>query len=111
MKTSQIIFIAVVFLMIGILISAFYIKSKNVCYDLPNHGSTDQWGPLYWKSLHSTVERIPCSLCRGEAIEMISFIHDATNLKLEKKLYNEENFSKWLNKFSEIKNKRDQQIQ
>lgn len=108
MKTSNVVLIAVLFLIIGILVSAWYIKSKNVCYDLPEHGSTTEWGPKYWASLHSTVGKIPCSLCRGEAVEMVKFIHDRVNLKLEKKLYDEKNFDKWLNIFSEIKKKREE---
>lgn len=103
MKTSDVVLIAIFFLIIGILISDLYIKSTRVCYNLPKHGSTDEWGPLYWKSLHSIVGKIPCSLCRDEASEMMQFIHDKINLKLGKKLYNEDNFYKWVDKISELK--------
>lgn len=108
MKTSNVILIAVLFLIIGIIISAWYIKSNNVCYDLPEHGSTSEWGPKYWAALSNIAHRVPCSLCRGEAEEMISFLHDRVNLKLDKKLYDEQNFDKWLNIFYDIKSKRDQ---
>lgn len=103
--TGGIVFMSIIFLVIGILLTAWYFKTQRVCYDLPKHGSPDYWGPKYWKALHSTVEKIPCSLCREEAIEMISFIHDRVNLKLEKKLNDEKNFSKWLDKIAEIKSK------
>lgn len=107
MKNGQVIFIAVLFLVIGILISAWYIKTKNVCYDLPEHGSTDQWGPKYWAALHDIFRRVPCSLCRQEGEELGRFIHDYVNEKTGKPLFFPDNYSAWLNKFSEIKVKKD----
>lgn len=107
MKTSNVVLIAVLFLVIGILISIWYVKATGVYYKLPKEGSTAVWGPYYWKALSTTVEKIPCGLCRGEAIEMISAMHDVVNFKLEKKLYSEENLRKWLDKYAEIKTKLD----
>lgn len=107
MKPASVILIAILFLAIGILISNWYIRTKYTCYDLPKHGSPDIWGKRYWFALADVAHRVPCSLCRPEAESLISFIHDATNFKLSKPIYNENNFSMWLNKFSEIKAKRD----
>ena len=111
MKTSTVVFIAFIFLVIGILASAWYIKSKNVCYNLPKHGSTDEWGPKYWWALHDIFRRVPCSLCRNEGEELGRFIHDYVNEKTEKPIFFPDNYTKWLNKFTEIKKKRDGEIQ
>lgn len=107
MKAPQGIFIAVLFLVIGIIAANWFIKRNSVCYYLPTEGGTDIWGPYYWKSLSSTVARIPCGLCRGEAIEMVSAMHDVVNFKLEKKLHDEANLRKWIDKYAEIKTKLD----
>ena len=104
MKTGQIILIAVVFLVIGIIASNWYIKTKYVCYYLPTEGGgPNYWGKFYWKSLHETVQRIPCSLCQPEAVSLMEFLHDKINLKLSKPLHNEENFYAWVDKISELK--------
>lgn len=105
MKTGQVIFISILFLVIGILISVFYIKATGVYYKLPKHGTPDEWGKYYWNALSTTAEKIPCGLCRGEAIEMISALHDTINFKLKKDLYDEDNLKKWLDKYVELRNK------
>ena len=107
MKTGQIILIAVVFLVIGMLASSWYIKTRNVCYNLPTEGGPAQWGRHYWFAIHDIADRIPCSICRDEAREIFSAVHDYVNEKTSKSIYDEANYVKWLNKFCEIKSKRD----
>lgn len=103
MKTGQTIFIAVLFLVIGIVAANWFVKRNRVCYDLPEHGNRDEWGPKYWAALHNIFSRVPCSLCREEGVELGRFIHDYVNEKTGKPLFFPDNYFKWLNKFSEIK--------
>lgn len=110
MEKGTVVFIAILFLVIGLVISNWYIKANNVCYNLPKHGSTDQWGPFYWEAFHDLSARIPCQECREKGSEFICFMHDSVNLKLKKPLKNEQNFEKWLTIFSEMKKKRDEAI-
>lgn len=107
MKTGQVILIAILFLLIGIALSNWYNKSKNVCYNLPTEGSPEDWGRYYWEAIHNIADRIPCSSCREEGSELFSFIHDFINEKTKKPLFDPENYQKWLNKFCEIKEKRN----
>lgn len=109
MKSTQgLIFIAVLFLVIGALLVLGFLKFSNrVCYQLPKNMDADVFGKFYWNALHDTVERIPCSICQTEAVSFMSFFHDVVNNKLGKKLYDENNFNKWLERLSELKNKRD----
>lgn len=103
MKAGKVILIAVIFLIIGIFIASWYITSKNVCYELPTEGGPDVWGKFYWKALHNTVERIPCSLCKNEATGFMEFFHDFVNNKTGKKIMFPENYYQWIDKISEIK--------
>ena len=80
---------------------------KILTYRLPTNVDPDVFGPSYWKAIHSFAKEIPCSACRNEWESMMIFSHDAINFRLKKPIFNEENFSKWLNKFSEIKKERD----
>lgn len=107
MKTGNVVLIAVLFLIIGILVASWIIKYNNVCYDLPEHGSTSEWGPKYWKAIHDIANRIPCSLCREDGKSLFVFAHDLVNIKTEKPIRDEKNFSDWLNKISDIKVQRD----
>lgn len=106
MKNSQIFFLIVLAFIIGIIATNFYLKNSKVCYDLPLNVSKDEWGPKYWESLHSTVDRIPCPSCRAEGIELMEFMHDIVNVKLGKDIHNEENFYKWVNKICDLKKKK-----
>lgn len=103
MKTNNVILIAVLFLIIGIIISAWYIKSKNVCYDLPEHGGMEVWGKKYWFALHDIVDRIPCGICQTEATGFMKFFHDFVNNKKSVELYDSENFYNWVNRISALK--------
>lgn len=107
MKNSTVIFIAALFLIIGIISASWYIKSKNVCYNLPKHGSPDDWGSKYWFALHDIAHRVPCSICRNEGEELISFVHDYVNEKTGKQIFDLNNYTKWLNKISELKIKNE----
>lgn len=108
MKTGDAIILAAVFLIVGMLAANWYIKSKGACYDLPEDGPTTYWGPKYWAAIHSIAARIPCSLCRDEGAELFSFAHDYVNSKTDKPLFAPDNYNKWLDKFAEIKKKRDE---
>lgn len=105
MKTTQgIIFMSALFLLIGIVLTIAYLKySDYVVYKLPTNVGPDEFGKYYWNALHSTVERIPCSICRDEAVPLMKFMHDIVNKKLEKPIYDEKNFSEWINKVCEMK--------
>lgn len=103
MKTGNVVLLSVLFLIIGVIAGSWIIKNKYTCYYLPKHGSPDSWGKYYWGALHSTIEKIPCSICRNEASEMMKAMHDTVNLRLEKPLYDKDNLKKWLDKYSEIR--------
>ena len=62
-------------------------------------------GPVWWGSLHAIAAEIRdkgCSSCGQEAVELVSFIHDLTNLKLGKPIYDPANFQKWLDKIGKV---------
>lgn len=102
-KYGYAILLSVIFLLVGFFLAHLYIKSTNPCYNLPSDSDPEKFGPQYWKCLHGTVSKIPCPACQGEAVEMMSFFHDAVNWRLKKPIYNENNFKKWLNKICDIK--------
>lgn len=82
-------------------------EEKILTYRLPTSMDTDVFGPKYWSAIHSMAKEVPCSICRNEWESFTSFGHDFVNFKLDKPLWNEENFSKWLTKLCDIKSERE----
>lgn len=86
---------------IAVIILLLYISKlkkqepEMVSYRLPDNVDPKIFGPQYWFALHDIMSRIPCSLCRGDAEQMMVFLHDLTNIKTGKNLFAPENFSKW----------------
>jgi len=74
-------------------------------YELPTSMDTEVFGKYYWNALHDIAHEIPCSLCRVEAESFMEFFHDFVNFKLDKPLYDESNYTKWLDRLSEVKEK------
>ena len=54
------------------------------------------WGPKAWNALNEVCDAIPCPSCRKHCKDMIKFEHDLVNIKLEKPIYDEEHFDKYL---------------
>jgi hypothetical protein len=54
------------------------------------------WGPKAWRALNEVCDAIPCPSCRKHCKDMIMFEHDLVNIKLEKPMYNEEHFDKYM---------------
>ena len=54
----------------------------------------DTCGPSWWAILHNTVLAIKtdgCESCGGNAVKMMSFLHDMVNVDLDKKVYDPKN--------------------
>lgn len=69
---------------------------------LPKTPDTTVFGPEYWKAYDAVSNSIPCSGCRHEAVSFISFFHDLVNKKLEKPLYNADNYNNWLDTLQKL---------
>ena len=82
-------------------------QDKILTYRLPTDLDTDVFGPHYWGALHNLVENIPCSICRNDAIGLMRGMHDVVNVKLDKPVYDKENFDKFLAHICTIKAERD----
>lgn len=82
-------------------------QDKILTYRLPTDMDTEVFGPHYWAALHNLVENIPCSICRNDAIGLMRGMHDVVNVKLDKPVYDKENFDKFLAHVCEIKAERE----
>lgn len=85
-------------------------KDKILTYRLPNSVDTEIFGPYYWGALHNVVDNIPCSICRNDAKPMMVFMHDLVNYKLDKPIFNPENFDKWAAYVCNIKSEREIEV-
>lgn len=56
-----------------------------------------------WKEWHSDAKNIPCSICRDEAVILISGIHDLVNIKTDKPVYDEPKLLKFFEIIEERK--------
>lgn len=92
----------------------FYVPSKTVTvkkrgrfdiltFKLPNSHDPDVFGAPTWEARHFLAEWTPCPGCRSEAVSHEKFFHDYVNLKTEKKLYDKQNYDKWVKKICESK--------
>ena len=81
-----------------LLIIGLYLYSKNKegeikkCFTVPTSPDPQTFGPSYWKAFHSLASDIPCPNCRGFAEKFMIFFHDVVNKKLDKPLYDSENY-------------------
>ena len=82
-------------------------EDKILTYRLPTSMDTEIFGPPFWSAIHSMASEVPCSICRNEWESFTSFGHDYVNFKLNKPIFSEENFSKWLKKLCDIKEERE----
>ena len=78
-------------------------EEKILTYRLPTSMDTDVFGPKFWAAYHNLSEELPCSICRNEWTSFMIFAHDYKNYSLKKKIYNQDNFDKWLTKLCDIK--------
>jgi hypothetical protein len=89
-------------LVVIILLIAYYLYKNNdsnteeLTFDLPTSVDPSVFGPPYWKAFEKLATSVPCSLCRGDAENFISFMHDYVNLKTKKSLYDKNNFDTML---------------
>lgn len=67
---------------------------------------TDVFGPEYWKAFHTLAEMIPCSICRKDAVPLLTFTHDIVNKKLGKSTFDQENYDKWTKRVIDLKDKK-----
>lgn len=56
----------------------------------------EEVGPKLWKDLHETCEKIPCQECYTDCKMLISGIHDAVNIKIDKSVHDRENFDNFV---------------
>lgn len=96
------VYIVIAFIILAFFIAYFYFKDK-VCYYLPSDSNPEIFGKHYWFALHDISNRIPCSNCKTEAVELEIFKHDLINNKRGKDLYDKPNFIKWQSRISQIK--------
>lgn len=73
---------------------------KRLVYDLPSEGSPDVWGKYYWDAFNDLAHNIPCGECAEETKTFLSFYHDYVNKKLEKPVFDEQNYNNWKNKIN-----------
>lgn len=86
----------IVIIVLFVIVAGMYLlRNKIVIYSLPRTKDPEKFGPAYWKALHGIAEKIPCPPCRNDGTQLMAFMHDVVNLKLGKKIYNQENYSKW----------------
>lgn len=79
------------------------IETIKLNYEIPNSTEAEIFGPATWGALHDLVSKIPCSLCRDEAVSFMQFFHDLKNVALGKKVMYKENYILWINKISKLK--------
>lgn len=77
---------------------------KNICFNLPTYGDSKIWGSLHWDALNSIAENIPCEECSEETKSFLSFYRDYVNQKTGKPLFDENNYTNWVNKLSPANN-------
>jgi hypothetical protein len=60
------------------------------------------WQPKAWGLLHDTVQNIPCSTCRDEAISLMKAMHDLVTYYVHpgRKLFDEANFLEIAERYS-----------
>lgn len=75
---------------------------KVVTYRLPTTTYPPDFGPFYWKAIHSLVGEVPCPSCREEGKSLFIFAHDVINFKLGKPIFSPENFKYWQNRIATI---------
>ena len=81
-----------------IVIFILYRKNRNnVTYNLPDNKDPNVFGPYYWTALHDITNRIPCPLCKPFGQKFMIFFHDVVNKKLDKPLFDPENYNEMLN--------------
>lgn len=83
-------------------------QSKNfdvLLLKLPRHGGPDIFGPQYWKVNHYLANLIPCSICKNDAVPLEIFKHDIVNLKLDKKVFDKENWKTMVAAVNELNKK------
>lgn len=81
------------------------IETIKLSYEIPNTIDETKFGPPTWCALHDIVSKIPCSICRDEAVSFMQFFHDMKNVALGKKVMYKENYINWINKISKLKQK------
>jgi len=91
----------IVLLIIALIVLLYYVSTRK-CFYLPRNSNPEVFGPYFWKSLHSTVENIPCNICKNDAIDMMKFMHDLVNHKLQKPIYDKANMDKWIKYINNI---------
>lgn len=96
--------IIVIVILAVLLAGSLYRQFTSTCYKLPTVSDPTKFGPYYWSAIHSIADRIPCSMCREDGKSLFVFAHDLVNLKLGKKIFNQENFNKWVDHVVDIKN-------
>jgi len=94
--------ILIIALVLVVLYFIWY-NSNRTCYYLPKDHNPEKFGKFYWFALHDIVNRIPCPGCRQEAVPMLSFMHDLVNFKIEKPLFDKENFYKHVEEICKLK--------
>lgn len=92
-NTTKYILIAIILVLI-IYILVLVNKKPIVkdCYNLPDSPEPAIFGPSYWFAFHDLTHRIPCPSCRTFAEKFMVFFHDVVNRKLEKKVYDQQNY-------------------
>jgi len=93
----------IVSIVLVVVIFILYRLNKNtVTYTLPLNPDPLVFGPYYWKALHSVSNRIPCEICKTDAVNFMSFFHDHINRKLGKPFYDQTNYNNVLNQIKAI---------
>jgi hypothetical protein len=75
---------------------------KSITYTLPTVVDPTQFGPYWWSALHDFVSEIPCVACREKAVSFQRYFHDLVNRRLEKPIFDKENFDYWTNYIKDI---------
>lgn len=75
-----------------------------ISYRLPKTSSPPEFGPKYWAAIHDLVGRVPCPSCREKGKSLFIFAHDIVNHKLEKPIFDKENFDYWVEHIKTLDN-------
>jgi hypothetical protein len=59
-------------------------------------GNSDEWGRKTWKLLHTLARNYPCPPCRPDFTLYVDGIHDLTNIKLDKNVYDVARFTEFV---------------
>ena len=102
--------IHIILIIIGVILLLLFIdnnnknarKTQTLAFTLPTSPDPTVFGPYYWNAYHTLAKNVPCPACRGFAEKFTVFFHDTVNMKLNKPLYDPQNFKYFTNLFANI---------